>query len=227
MSVKLKVIHGALKKNDRFQVVIPITKTPFAIGRAPECDMRCHSEAISRRHCEIRVAGFDVTIVDLDSRNGVHVNGQIIQQECRLTTGDRLAIGRLEFELIIELPKPRPGHDPLGDSVCELLLEADRSEAGVGSADSRWYKIEPCAAPVDPYEGMSHKEKLQAKARRKIPQQSAPRKLPKRVAESADAAIRQALAKYSDGVERCYRRPQRQPTATDTIRLTVEDTQGE
>jgi len=142
--------------------------------------MRCHSEAISRRHCEIRVAGFDVTIVDLNSRNGVHVNGRIVQQECRLRTGDRLAIGRLEFELIIELPKPRPGHDPLGDSVCELLLEADRSETGVASADdsadSRWYKIEPCDPRVDPYEGMSHKERLQAKARMKIPQQSAPRK---------------------------------------------------
>jgi len=35
MSVKLKVIHGALKKNDRFQVVIPITKTPSQSEERP------------------------------------------------------------------------------------------------------------------------------------------------------------------------------------------------
>lgn len=227
MSVKLRVIHGALKKNDRFQVVIPITKTPFAIGRASDCDMRCHSDAISRRHCEIRVAGFDVTIVDLNSRNGVHVNGELVQQSRRLSTGDRLAIGRLEFELIIDVPKPRPGHDPLGDTVCEMLLEADRSVVGrpvadENSVDSRWYKIES----VDPFEGMSDKEKLQAKARKKIPRQTGPQKLPKRVAESADVAIRQTLAKYADGIERCYRRPQPKPTATDTISLSAEETLG-
>jgi pSer/pThr/pTyr-binding forkhead associated (FHA) protein len=85
MSVKLKVIHGALKKNDRFQVVVPITKTPFVFGRATDCDMRCHSPAISRRHCEIRVAGFDITIVDLNSRNGVRVNGEFIKEERRLS----------------------------------------------------------------------------------------------------------------------------------------------
>ena len=100
MSVKLRVIHGALKKNDRFQVVVPITKTPFSIGRAADCDMCCHGTAISRRHCEIRVASFDVTAVDLNSRNGVRVNGEIIKGESRLKTGDRLAIGRLHFELI-------------------------------------------------------------------------------------------------------------------------------
>ncbi|MEO8498587.1 MAG: FHA domain-containing protein, partial [Planctomycetota bacterium] len=167
MSVKLRVIHGALKKNDRFQVVVPITKTPFVIGRSPDCDMRCHSDAISRHHCEIRVAGFDVMAVDLNSRNGVRVNGEIINEERRLKSGDLLAIGRLQFELIIDVPKPRPGYDPLGDSVCDLLLEADRREAEERPADSRWFKIEP----VDPYEGMTEKERLIAKARKKIPKQ--------------------------------------------------------
>lgn len=49
MSVELKVIHGALKRNERFQVVIPITKTPFVIGRSRDCDMRCHISAITAR----------------------------------------------------------------------------------------------------------------------------------------------------------------------------------
>ena len=93
---------------------------------------------------------------------------------------------------------------PGGDTVCELLLDADRREAEERPSDSRWYKIEP----VDPYAGMSEKEKLQAKARKKIPRQKRPQKLPKRVAESTEVAVRQALAKHADGIERCYRRPQ-------------------
>jgi hypothetical protein len=104
--------------------------------------------------------------------------------------GDCLAIGRLEFALIVDAPMPRSGFDPLGDSVCELLLDADRREAEERPADSRWYKIEP----IDPYAGMSEKEKLQAKARQKIPQQKRPQKLPQRVTESTGVAVRQALA---------------------------------
>lgn len=220
MSVKLRVIHGALKKNDRFQVTVPVTKTPFVFGRSAECDMRCHSTTISRRHCEIRVTGFDITLVDLNSRNGVCVNGRRVEGQQPLKTGDRIAIGKLEFELVVEAPKRRAGLDPLGDSVCELLLEADRREPDTQFTDSRWYKIEQ----VDPYEGMSEKERLQAKARAKIPEQKRPQKLPKRVAESSDIAVRQTLAKYSQSVKRCYRRPQTPQSSTETAVLSAEDT---
>lgn len=220
MSVSLRVVHGALKKNDRFQVTVPVTKTPFVFGRSEDCDMRCHSPAISRHHCEIRVAGFEISIVDLNSRNGVRVNGQRVAGQQKLRPGDRLAVGKLEFELIVDVPRPRAGFDPLGDSVCELLLEADRCEAERRAADSRWYKIEP----VDPYEGMTKKEKLQAKARKKVPQKIAPKKLPKRVAESADVAVRQTLAKYTQSIDRCYRTQKSPPSTTDTVILFGEDT---
>ena len=181
--------------------------------------MRCHSPAISRHHCEIRVAGVDITIVDLNSRNGVRVNGEFIKEERRLKTGDCLAIGRLEFELIVDAPKARSGFDPLGDSVCELLLEGDRREAEDRPTDSRWYKIEP----VDPFAGMSEKEKLQAKAREKIPRQKQPQKLPSRVAASTTVAINQVLAKYGQNAERCYRRRPPSGTPSDTVSWSTED----
>ena len=107
-----------------------------------------------------------------------------------------------------------------------MLLEADRFEAGERSVDSPWYQIET----VDPYEGMSPKEKLEAKARKKIPQQKRPQKLPKQIAQSSEVAIRQTLARYSDGIERCYRRPRQPPSAMDTVIeskiQSEEDTQG-
>lgn len=220
MSVKLRVIQGSLRKRNRFQVMVPVTKTPFVFGRAEDCDMRCYSSAISRHHCEVRVAGFDITIVDLNSRNGVRVNGERVQGQRQIRMGDRISLGKLEFELIVNLPKPRPGFDPLGDSVCDLLLEADQREAVQDTADSRWYKIET----VDPFEGMSEKERLQAKARKKIPQQKRPMKLPKLVAETADIAVRQTLAKYSNSIGRCYRRPTSPLATTDTFARNDDDT---
>ena len=217
MAVKLKVLHGALKKNDRLQLVVPIRKTPFVVGRAEDCDMRCHSQAISRHHCEIRVSGFDVTIVDLNSRNGVQVNGERVLEQQRLMHGDRLAIGKLEFAVIIELPKRQAGRDPLGDSVCDMLVEADQVENAVNdqNPDSRWYQLER-ATTSDPYEGMTPKEKRVAKARAKIPKQKAPQNLPKRVSDTIHDAIDDTLAKYSNGIDRCYRRPQNQGSESDS-----------
>ena len=223
MAVKLKVLHGALKKNDRLQVVVPITSNPFVIGRSSDCDMRCHSQAISRRHCEIRVSGLEVTLVDLDSRNGVRVNGEVIRESYPLKSGDRLAIGRLEFELIIEIPKPRADADPLGELVCEMLVEADRQEAADQEPESRWYRIEP-AEPVDPYEGMSKKEILRAKAREKIPTKQPPRKLPKLVTDSVHDAIGDTLAKQGTDADRYYRGA-KPPQAAGKASKGGEDTQ--
>jgi pSer/pThr/pTyr-binding forkhead associated (FHA) protein len=200
MGVKLKVIHGALRRNNRFQVVVPITKTPFVIGRSSDCDMLCYSQAVSDHHCEIRVMGHDVIVASLD-HNGVNVNGTTVHGERRLVNGDRLAFGRLEFELIVEVPQSRSGTDPWDSAICDMLLESDRLDAEQRDSDSRWYRIEP----VDPYEGMSARERVQAKARKKIPKPNRPRKLPKRVADSPEAAVDEALAKMAKGIEQFYR----------------------
>ena len=92
MHVKLKVLRGASAGKE-----IPVTVSKFFIGRSEECQLRANSDAISRRHCVITVSDHEVSIRDLGSRNGTHVNGVRIEGDQRLQMGDQLRVGPLEF----------------------------------------------------------------------------------------------------------------------------------
>lgn len=76
----------------------------LVIGRDPDrADVVLYSARISRQHCRIRAAGKGWEVEDLDSTNGVYVNGQRIEQERMLTVGDVIGLGRADppdFELI-------------------------------------------------------------------------------------------------------------------------------
>ena len=47
---------------------------------------------VSRRHCEIKHAGQNFVVADLESRNGTFVNGVVVEQ-APLLAGDVLAVG--------------------------------------------------------------------------------------------------------------------------------------
>ena len=52
-----------------------VTKRRVTIGRSRECDIRLADPNASRKHAELRQDGATYWIVDLDSTNGVEVNG--------------------------------------------------------------------------------------------------------------------------------------------------------
>jgi pSer/pThr/pTyr-binding forkhead associated (FHA) protein len=60
---------------------------------------------VSRRHCCLALAYERVVIKDLGSRNGLRVNGQVVE-EARLIHGDEVAIGPLLFR--VEDPETAP-----------------------------------------------------------------------------------------------------------------------
>lgn len=76
----------------------------FLIGRGEDCHLRPSSDSVSRQHCLLSIDGERVSVRDLDSRNGTFVNGQRLAGERSLKSGDRLAVGRLEFEIQLETP---------------------------------------------------------------------------------------------------------------------------
>jgi predicted component of type VI protein secretion system len=71
---------------------IPLQRPVLLIGRHPECDVRFDLPKISRRHCCVALAYDRVVIRDLGSRNGLRVNGRLVD-EAQLQPGDELAIG--------------------------------------------------------------------------------------------------------------------------------------
>lgn len=103
MRVKLKVLVGSSVGKE-----IPVPVSRFLIGRGDDCHMRPKSDAISRNHCAILVKEDCVVIRDLNSRNGTYVNGERIQGDCELKAGDKIGIGKLEFEAVIKESKKSP-----------------------------------------------------------------------------------------------------------------------
>ena len=66
---------------------------PVAIGRHPSCEFAIRKSDVSRRHAEIRAVDGGYVLRDLGSTNGTFVNGEPVDGECPLSTGDRIEIG--------------------------------------------------------------------------------------------------------------------------------------
>jgi hypothetical protein len=66
------------------------------IGRSKDCDIQLADPNVSRRHAEIRQEGAAYWAVDLDSTNGMEVNGRR-QQRAKLRQGDRIVLGSTEL----------------------------------------------------------------------------------------------------------------------------------
>jgi ABC transport system ATP-binding/permease protein len=67
------------------------------VGRATGADFIVDAPLVSRVHCRLTVApDGTLEVRDLESTNGTFVNGKRIER-ARLTSGDRLGVGRIEL----------------------------------------------------------------------------------------------------------------------------------
>jgi chromosome segregation ATPase len=71
------------------------------VGRAPGCEIQIESTSVSRHHALLLMSPRDVIIEDLNSTNGVLVNGRKISRHL-LHDGDVLAIGDAQFRLSVK-----------------------------------------------------------------------------------------------------------------------------
>ena len=70
------------------------------MGRSQRCDYVLADPNVSRRHFELQLRGSDWFLVDLDSTNGVIVNGKRVKSS-RLSPGDEILVGtsNLKFDV--------------------------------------------------------------------------------------------------------------------------------
>ena len=101
MQVLLKIIGG---KHEGREIKISVPE--FIIGRGEGAHLRPASDMISRKHCSIKVADGKVIVSDMGSRNGSFVNGEKLEKPHEAKSGDKIRVGRLQFELIMDPVKP-------------------------------------------------------------------------------------------------------------------------
>lgn len=66
------------------------------IGRGEGCELQINSISVSRQHALVTLGPRDTVIEDLDSTNGVFVNGRKVRRHV-LSDGDAIQIGKIRF----------------------------------------------------------------------------------------------------------------------------------
>jgi predicted component of type VI protein secretion system len=82
-----------------------LDKPIVLIGRHDECDIQLESRKVSRRHCCIAQVDKHLVVRDLDSTNGIRINGTQVL-EGTLGNGDELTIGNLRYQVVWEETDP-------------------------------------------------------------------------------------------------------------------------
>jgi predicted component of type VI protein secretion system len=149
--------------------IVSIERFPFVVGRDPNCHLRPVSGKVSKRHCALSVQHDRVSISDLGSTNGTFLNDMPVHSETTVQTGDRLRIGPLMFDVMIEQPEAPPTPVPFKieeqavtgdwteDDAAEVLLGDMKSGGHVSSDDTTIHR------PAKPAGGPPEKSKSRPK----------------------------------------------------------------
>ncbi|MCH2124051.1 MAG: FHA domain-containing protein [Pirellulaceae bacterium] len=77
---------------------IPLLKEKLLVGRRESCDICLRFGNVSAHHCQLFLEQGYWFVKDLNSRNGVKVNGQRVARK-RLDPGSMLSIARQKYEI--------------------------------------------------------------------------------------------------------------------------------
>ncbi|MCY2964403.1 MAG: FHA domain-containing protein [Planctomycetota bacterium] len=169
LHVELKVLEGRQAGK-----TIPLNVRQFLIGREQDCHLRPNTDLVSRHHCVFTIDEFAVRLRDLGSTNGTFVNGERLQGQVVLKPGDRVSVGKLAFEILMQeqvaaalpeaAPEPAVGGDFGAADEASMTMEfpavapADDTTvfASVETATGMPVALPPGFAPQMPYQGMQY-----------------------------------------------------------------------
>lgn len=108
--------------------VIEVNRPDMLVGRHTEADIRLPLPDVSRRHCRLVCTEGCWQVIDLNSLNGIQVNGEQVLQ-APVEQGDLLRIG--SFTFAIDLSGKASGLDSAGHvrSILETLSYAPMRRA--------------------------------------------------------------------------------------------------
>lgn len=79
--------------------IVDLNSPDVLLGRQSDADLRMPQPDVSRKHCRFQFAEGHWRVVDLNSMNGVFVNGARIRQVTVIHPGDNVRICGVEFDV--------------------------------------------------------------------------------------------------------------------------------
>ncbi|MEW4528647.1 FHA domain-containing protein [Maioricimonas sp. JC845] len=121
---------------------IPLLQSKLVVGRRADCDIVLEFPNVSGHHCQFELTNGYWFVRDLQSRNGIKVNGERYDTKW-LQPHDEIAIAKHRFEIVYEpdTDAPPPEDD---DPFAVGLLE----KAGLARRREQARRLPPAARPV-------------------------------------------------------------------------------
>ena len=157
MQVFLKIIGG---KNDGREIKISVPE--FVSGRGDTSHLKPSSDLVSRRHCSIKVVDGKVIVSDMGSRNGTFVNGEQLKGEHIAKPGDRVRVGRLQFEMVIDAAKASIKKEKVKNAVEAASRTVEAKKTGsLEDSITDWLADDSDASPFDDEEDFNPQDTVQ------------------------------------------------------------------
>jgi len=161
---------------DKLLSELPLADGELLIGRGPDCQIVIRDPLVSRHHAKIAKAYGGYFVEDLNSTNGIMVNGRRINKQM-LKYGDKVQVGTHDLSFVSEdneennvkktvedevtrigkapLPSPfsQPSATPLFAPTTSQERDKDKDRSGTGRPYVR-YLTGPAAGASEPIEKM-------------------------------------------------------------------------
>jgi adenylate cyclase len=110
-------------------VSVDVSQEIFVMGRDPSCDLVIADSTVSRRHAQILRERNLFAVQDLDSKNGIRLNGEPVEHAA-LRHGDELAIGQvpLGVEIVDLQPEPSAEAEEKSETQSRVILDNSKWE---------------------------------------------------------------------------------------------------
>ncbi len=127
---------------------IPFLKKTLLVGRRENCDIVLRFSNVSAHHCQLTVNGGYWHVRDLQSRNGLKVNGARVTEK-RLDPGDILSIAKHKY-VVKYSPVDLGAVGPPPPEVAEADVFGKSLLERAGLLHRRGAKGAPAPLPADP-----------------------------------------------------------------------------
>lgn len=131
------------------------------IGRGSDCDIVLDCEEVSRRHARLTVTATNAFIEDLDSVNGVKVNGQPIRGKTLVASGSRIGFAKLEVVLVQRASRDARATRRVPLPTRKRLASGEELSAGRSEAERRGRAFEILGNVVDKALALGQPEKAE------------------------------------------------------------------